>query len=558
MLFNCITIKNAFLGSTFMCIINIGFAQNLITYNSKISNSAKLTEFYMTKKEYNNYPITGVYSPTPWVSSNKFGVGYGSYIYLSTNNLIEPGIEYKISLKIKVFDSYNYSEFYKKHLGVAFTKYIINNPYEIWSEKIYHLDNLVTDSIFQVEFNFRPLCKPNYIVIGVFHSNGELNKKPCAFCSYKFELHDLLVSERMDGEENFEYVCNDFVFNNSNKILLNRIDTSLYFSLNEYTIDESYDSLFSKLKKVVTNQDLLILNSYTDKSGDKNLDLSKKRVESVVAKLIEVGIDSNQIISQIHGEKFSTQEINRNDRKVNIKKSEDKLFQRYYTEAMCALNRNDDHTAWKNLLLWLKNVTRNSAIYSLFDCWTIEIKNLKMKKRLEDRIKNRFYKNNNLSFSLDSLWCEDQKYRAINHYTVLNYTGDFNKTKCDFILDGKHQHRLELEADLIYNNMGFPSKEKCGTRGNDVIPFIVIHSDNLIYQKKYLPLFQKACEDKEIRWEMFALLWDKISLKEKGYQRYGTQFEVDSFGNILGLYKLENMNMTNEWRKQVGLDPLSD
>ena len=34
--------------------------------------------------------------------------------------------------------------------------------------------------------------------------------------------------------------------------------------------------------------------------------------------------------------KYSMQEINRNDRKVNIKKSEDKLFQKYYTEAMCA------------------------------------------------------------------------------------------------------------------------------------------------------------------------------------------------------------------------------
>ena len=41
------------------------------------------------------------------------------------------------------------------------------------------------------------------------------------------------------------------------------IDTSLYFSLNEYTIDESYDSLFYDLKKVVSDQDILILNSYT-------------------------------------------------------------------------------------------------------------------------------------------------------------------------------------------------------------------------------------------------------------------------------------------------------
>ena len=48
------------------------------------------------------------------------------------------------------------------------------------------------------------------------------------------------------------------------------------------------------------------------------------------------------------------------------------------------------------------------------------------------------------------------------------------------------------------------------------------------------------------------------NLKEKGYQRYGTQFELDMLGNILRLSKLESKEMVNEWRKQVGLDPLSD
>ena len=42
-----------------------------------------------------------------------------------------------------------------------------------------------------------------------------------------------------------------------------------------------------------------------------------------------------------------------------------------------------------------------------------------------------------------------------------------------------NQHKLELEVDLIYNNMDFHQK-KIRNRGNDIIPFIVIHSDNLI------------------------------------------------------------------------------
>ena len=53
-----------------------------------------------------------------------------------------------------------------------------------------------------------------------------------------------------------------------------------------------------------------------------------------MAKLIEVGIDSNQIITQIHGEKYSMQEINRNDRKVKHKEIRDKLFQNT-TQKLC-------------------------------------------------------------------------------------------------------------------------------------------------------------------------------------------------------------------------------
>ena len=61
-------------------------------------------------------------------------------------------------------------------------------------------------------------------------------------------------------------------------------------------------------------------------------------------------------------------------------------------------------------------------------------------------------------------------------------------------------------------------------------------------------MFQKACEDKEISWEMFALLWDKISLKEKGIKDMELNLKLIHLEIFLGLYKLENMNMTNEWR----------
>ncbi|MFM2392224.1 MAG: hypothetical protein RLZZ546_201, partial [Bacteroidota bacterium] len=61
-----------------------------------------------------------------------------------------------------------------------------------------------------------------------------------------------------------------------------------------------------------------------------------------------------------------------------------------------------------------------------------------------------------------------------------------------------------------------------------------------------------------LSWEFYAMLYDKISVRNNGYQRYGTQYEVDQDNKIKGLYPLENAKKVNEWRKQVGLSSLSD
>lgn len=54
------------------------------------------------------------------------------------------------------------------------------------------------------------------------------------------------------------------------------------------------------------------------------------------------------------------------------------------------------------------------------------------------------------------------------------------------------------------------------------------------------------------------MLYDKISIARNGYQRYGTQWEADKNGLLIGLYPFEDESMVAEYRKQVGLAPLSD
>ncbi|MBL7713539.1 MAG: OmpA family protein, partial [Chitinophagaceae bacterium] len=64
----------------------------------------------------------------------------------------------------------------------------------------------------------------------------------------------------------------------------------------------------------------ILLEGFTDKSGNAayNLQLSKKRVASVKAVLVEQGIPKESILEKTFGSRFSTGLTNSNDRKVRI------------------------------------------------------------------------------------------------------------------------------------------------------------------------------------------------------------------------------------------------
>lgn len=54
------------------------------------------------------------------------------------------------------------------------------------------------------------------------------------------------------------------------------------------------------------------------------------------------------------------------------------------------------------------------------------------------------------------------------------------------------------------------------------------------------------------------MLYDKINIIRNGHQRYGTQYVLDKARVISGLYPFEEEDKVAEYRKQVGLMPLSD
>lgn len=531
-------------------------SQEIILYSNDIQG-ARLTYCGLSHAKDKEYPIKGGYSPTPWASAEKGGIGYGANIYLPLDAKIAPGLPYRIKLRIRVFKSYQDSDYFRGHFGPAFTKYIKKQEYEMWDESIYHLNQLEADSIMEISFVVRALCKPDYIVLGVFQEKDEYSQTPCAFCFYKFELYHMSIQNLNDSAVGFEYVCNDYVKEKSTSFNNGSIDTAIYFKTNQLSVGNEYNPLIDSIKLGLGDNAILELIAYTDKAGDRNIELGERRIDAIASKLIETGLDSNQLYRINYGERFSSKHVSDVDRKVILRESNNKLHQKFYTEAVAEMQAGNGAQAFKRMDHWLKYCPYSTAIFALFDCWTLDPKFERIKTRLEYLIRQRFYSNKPITFVLDSLWCEDQKSRSLSHSTVLNFMPGAS-ISCEYPVDSKHQLKLEAMADNIFGKFGFPSKREHGTRAYQAIPYIIIHSQNLVYQKKYLPLFLQACEKKQLSWDLYAILWDKISLKENGFQRYGTQFEINEKGEIKGLHRLEDQRKVREWRHQVGLGPLSD
>ncbi|MFA7361328.1 MAG: DUF6624 domain-containing protein [Candidatus Kapaibacterium sp.] len=88
--------------------------------------------------------------------------------------------------------------------------------------------------------------------------------------------------------------------------------------------------------------------------------------------------------------------------------------------------------------------------------------------------------------------------------------------------------------------------------------FLIIQHSNYEKQKKYLPTIKALCEIKEANWESYALMYDRIQMNENKPQRYGSQVTFNNSTKSFELYQLEDESKVDEWRKEMGLIPLSE
>ena len=231
-----------------------------------------------------------------------------------------------------------------------------------------------------------------------------------------------------------------------------------------------------------------------------------------------------------------------------------------YNGACAAALADDIETAFSRLYTKLErekdwysdNIANDEDLISLHDDsrWHILIDSLNLRKH---RIEANFDKP--LRRRLQMIMKTDQEVRIV-------FLAAHNRQPHDSIAEAEALHEMQRVDKLnqeqickILDSRGFVGSDKVG---NAVGTFwaVIQHSDINI-QKKYLPLFREAAQRGDIAKESVAMMEDRINMFEGKPQRYGSQIEEDKFGNSR-LYQLLDESKVDEWRSEMGMEPLKD
>jgi hypothetical protein len=121
------------------------------------------------------------------------------------------------------------------------------------------------------------------------------------------------------------------------------------------------------------------------------------------------------------------------------------------------------------------------------------------------------------------------------------------------------QNQLNLEElELLLQEKGWPKRSQVGPTAAGAAFFIIQHS-NAEAQQKYISMFEKRCRENEADCNQYALMFDRMRMNQNLPQRFGTHHYLDpAAGKTDELYPLEDETKVDEWRKEIGLEPLND
>ncbi len=154
---------------------------------------------------------------------------------------------------------------------------------------------------------------------------------------------------------------------------------------------------------------------------------------------------------------------------------------------------------------------------------------------------------------LMKMFVQDQLFRGGNQDFIMkkyNINRDSITRGIDNIQDLDENNTYNLIK--IIDRYGFPTKEMVGRDGMEAVFFIIQHSPDKEFQSNQLNNIQNSVDNGGLDPQHYALLFDRIAIRNGKKQKYGTQLD----GN-LNLKPVDDYEMLDSLRMSMGLMPIN-
>jgi len=102
----------------------------------------------------------------------------------------------------------------------------------------------------------------------------------------------------------------------------------------------------------------------------------------------------------------------------------------------------------------------------------------------------------------------------------------------------------------IINKHGWLGQKEIGMKASTTMFMVIQHAD-LKSQERYLPILRQALMEKKLLAANYAMLIDRIEVKNKRPQIFGTQIITEKGASHI--YPLLNPDSVDVWRKSIGM-----
>lgn len=108
----------------------------------------------------------------------------------------------------------------------------------------------------------------------------------------------------------------------------------------------------------------------------------------------------------------------------------------------------------------------------------------------------------------------------------------------------------------IIDRYGWLSPDDIGYEANEALFLCIQHSEDSLIQNKYLPILKEAVQRGAAKGWQYAFLTDRCLMNQGQKQIYGTQRIIRN--EVYYLVPLQDINKVDSFRKEMGLEPLSE